>query len=72
MKIPQRQEIWENDYSQAYVLGVTGYGFVQYIQKIGKVYKPLEFYQESFVNVFRFKCNAKLDVADLFKTEDEE
>lgn len=69
MKIPQRQEIWENDYSQAYVLGVTGYGFVQYVQKTGEVYKPLEFDKESFMKTFKFKCNSQIDVADLFKGE---
>lgn len=69
-KIPQRQEIWTNDYSQAYVIGVH-FGFVQYIQKTGKVYKPLELDQESFVKLFKFKCNSQIDVADLFKTENE-
>lgn len=71
MKIPQRQEIWENPISQAYVIGKQE-GFVMYIQKTGNVYKTLEFAEESFVKVFRFKCNAELDVADLFKTENEE
>lgn len=72
MKIPQRQEIWENDYSQAYIIGVNGYGFVQYIKKTGEVYQPLEFDQESFMKTFKFKCNSPIDVADLFKTENEE
>lgn len=68
MKIPQRQEIWENDYSQAYVIGIY-FGFVQYIQKTGEVYQPLEFDQEGFMKLFKFKCNSQIDVADLFKGE---
>ena len=40
-----------------------------YIKKTGNVYKTLEFAEESFVKVFRSKCNAELDVADLFKGE---
>lgn len=69
MKIPQRQEIWANDYSQAYVIGVTEYGFVKYIQKTGVVYQPLEFDQVGFMTVFKFKCNSQIDVASLFKGE---
>lgn len=68
MKVPQRQEIWANDYSQAYVIG-GHFGFVQYIQKTGEVYQPLEFDQESFMKIFKFKCNSQIDVADLFKGE---
>ena len=68
MKVPQRQEIWENDYSQAYVIGVH-FGFVQYIQKTGEVYQPLEFDQVGFMTIFKFKCNSQIDVADLFKGE---
>lgn len=68
MKIPQRQEIWVNDYSQAYVIGVH-FGFVQYIQKTGEVYQPLEFDQVGFMTIFKFKCNSQIDVADLFKGE---
>lgn len=70
MKIPQRQEIWENDYSQAYVIGVH-FGFVQYIQKTGEVYQPLEFDQVGFMTIYKFKCNSQIDVTDLFKTENE-
>ncbi len=68
MKIPQRQEIWANDYSQAYVIGVH-FGFVQYIQKTGEVYQPLEFDQVGFMTIFEFKCNSQIDIADLFKGE---
>lgn len=69
MKVPQRQEIWENDYSQAYVIGVTEYGFVQYIQKTGESLQLSEFDQVGFMTVFKFKCNSQIDVADLFKGE---
>lgn len=37
MKIPQRQEIWENPISQAYVIGKQD-GFVMYIQNDGVVF----------------------------------
>lgn len=67
-KVPQRQEIWENDYSQAYVIGVH-FGFVQYIQKTGELYQPYEFDKESFMKIYKFKCNSQIDVADLFKGE---
>lgn len=70
MKIPQRQEIWDNGISQAYVVGVH-FGFVLYIQKTGEVYQPLEFDQVGFMTMYKFKCNSKIDVADLFKTENE-
>lgn len=68
MKIPQRQEIWDNGISQAYVIEAN-FGFIHYIQKTGEVYQPLEFSTENFMKIFKFKCNSQIDVASLFKGE---
>lgn len=71
MKIPQRQEIWENkiDSTLAYVIGTNHYGFVSYILKTGDIFHCLEFDQKSFMKIYKFKCNSQIDVADLFKGE---
>lgn len=66
MKYPMRGEIWKQPYAKAYVIGVR-YGFVKYIQKTRDIYKPLEMQETSFIKLFQYERDAKLDIEELFK-----